>query len=100
MRYQIYQRKKFNRWRAKVKIYLPQLSAAFYRNGFDFEKAKLLGTVTREINNPEYGIIGNDGSRLDNANEMGAQVMLEILVEQLFSLVIPRMGRIRKSITL
>jgi hypothetical protein len=83
---------KFNEWRSKVKKRLPELAIKFYTykiNGkyIPYEKEVLLGRVIDAINNPYYSILDSKLDHNGATEQMCAEVMLEILVEELFEYI-------------
>lgn len=91
-RYKKYSRKKFKEWKNRVSHYLPSLAIAFYKAKIGglympYEKEKLLGQVIADINNPFYSLLDTWGERKDYENEMAAEIMLQLQVNELFAFI-------------
>ena len=91
MTYKRYNWIKFRAWKNKVYNRLPDLVIKLYTfekkgNYIDYDKKKLLGSVIREISNPEYAHMDN-GKFLDDTNQMAYQIILELEVQRLFKFI-------------
>lgn len=90
--YKKYRRNKFKEWKQRVNVRLPGIIMAFYmakmnRVFIPDGKEKKLGLIITDINNPFYTILGYGGERLDANSEMAAEIILEILVNEVFAFV-------------
>ena len=84
-----YYRRKFLKWKKRVKVRLPHLAVSFYTakyEGYEVDERdeRQLGRVIQDINSYEFGI--GPGTEA-----IAAQVMLEIDVEEIFALVYGKM---------
>lgn len=88
-RYKNHRRRVFNEWRNKVKQQLPDIVTKFYKidKHIDYSIHKQLGSVIRDINNPYYGIQDESLNNLDDRQSLTSDIMLRILVEDLFKFV-------------
>jgi len=89
MTYNKYQKTKFNNWKHSVRQRLADVGLYIFSKGvyeyLPYEKVLLFGRVTKDLYNPFYSLIDEDGKRLDSNNEMASQVLLELMVNELFA---------------
>lgn len=87
-RYRRYQRRKFEYWKHKVQLQLPEIVAKFYaQNRICYEDHVLLGKVIHWVNSPFFSLVDNNGRPTDPLTETADQICLEILVCDLFKKV-------------
>lgn len=91
-RYKRYARNKYKEWAKRVNEHLPHLAIKLYTyelSGHRVEdyRKRLLGAVIEAINNPYHTLIDHTGKRSDYTNEMAAEIILQIQVNDLFSYI-------------
>lgn len=88
--YKNYRRRKFENWKQRVRILLPEAAIKYYRTKqlgayIPYEKEVLLGNVIAAINNPFYGVCNRFQEPSDEISELSAEIVLKIQVNDLFS---------------
>ena len=92
IRYINYRRRVFQEWKRKVSNHIPYIAIQLYTSKLsgiyvDRDIERNLGKVIRDINNPFYGITDDNMNHLDEIGEISSEVILEILVNEVFGYV-------------